>query len=123
MEREITTIDLKGRVTIPKFMREEIGLIEGGKVIVELDIKRRVILIKPLDIRDVLVKIISEKSSISDVIRDLREFTPDLDLIDLRCRKDLNDYYQCIILATVKKDKSDKIIEKLSTNYIVERIN
>ncbi|MGC9010094.1 MAG: AbrB/MazE/SpoVT family DNA-binding domain-containing protein [Sulfolobales archaeon] len=120
--REIVSVDLKGRVTIPKYIREEIGLVEGGKVLLEIDKSNRRLVIKPIDIKTRLCSVIGEGvESIEEYLSELAKYREktDIDIIDLRCYKLLDEKYECRAIISLKDQVSCEMFEKLSKILVI----
>lgn len=122
ISREVVVIDLKGRVTIPKHLREEIGLIEGGKVLLEIDREKRLLVIKPIPVKSEMCSIVFEK--ISDIEKLINEIINQreklrLEIIDLRCHKNLENEYFCKILVRVEHEKKCQVLKDFFGERVV----
>ncbi|MEM3830946.1 MAG: hypothetical protein QXS89_01955 [Sulfolobales archaeon] len=121
-KREIVKIDLKGRIAIPKHIREEVGLVEGGSALIEIGSDMRSIVIRPLDLKGSLVRIYSEgRRSLEEILKDLREVSPDIELIEIHYIKN-GDMHRCNILISTSRENAEKILEKLSPAYTIEKL-
>ncbi|MGC9148966.1 MAG: hypothetical protein ACP5GI_05960 [Sulfolobales archaeon] len=120
--KEIVSVDLKGRITIPKYIREEIGLVEGGKALVEIDRLSKRLVIKPIDIKTQLCSVAGERiRDIGDFFNELNKYRDktSIDIIDLRCYKSLDNNYECRAIVSIKDQSNCRMLENLSKILVV----
>lgn len=123
--REIVSIDLKGRVTIPKYIREEVGIREGDRVVVEIGRDGRSIVIRPLTEEGAVVRIYIEgRERVVGVVEEIERSLPGAEIIDLRCTRGSENRYDCRVTVVVDtRDRSvEKALEELSRVYYIERL-
>ncbi|MCI4456826.1 MAG: AbrB/MazE/SpoVT family DNA-binding domain-containing protein [Desulfurococcaceae archaeon] len=123
--REVVVVDFKGRITIPKYLREEVGIREGDKVIIEIGRDGRSLIIRSVVERGSLIMISVEKrEDIDTLFEEFKRFLPEKNIIDLRCVRDVDNKYSCKIIAEIdlRDEKMKKIIEELSQIYHIEKL-
>ncbi len=120
--REIVSVDLKGRLTIPKYIRDEIGLVEGGKVVVEVDRLNKKLIIKPVDVKTQLCSVVGEKiNDIGEFLNELAKYRDKafIDILDLRCYKVFDGGYECRAIISIRGHDGCGVLENISKLLLI----
>ena len=119
---EKVKVDFKGRITIPLYIREILGLFEGSSVIIEADPDSRTLKITPLEYRGSIYYLevwLENISSLDKIIPDILSINGVNEILDLKCIKYLKGY-KCMFTVSMDPDNVKETINKLSSKYFVK---
>ena len=88
----------------------------------EIDKSNRRLIIKPIDIKTRLCSVIGEGvKSIEEYLSELAKYREktNIDIIDLRCYKLLDEKYECRAIISLKDQISCEMFEKLSKILVI----
>ncbi len=113
---EVLKVDGKGRVTIPRTVRDALNIIEGGFVVMIADLNKNEILLTPTSgsggsLLEVRILFNDERGKLAEISEALARVNADQITTNCRTMKK-GEIAECVIVAEVPKDVSESDIER-----------